>query len=144
MKTIKNIFKLALFFTIISLAVEVKAQIQDVHFDVDNNLGAPPGCDWTITIYDASSVAQYSFVVPSGTRMFGTAGCISYNGNPMNYVTVDDGSCTLTFNSSLGSIPYVDYISPCSGTTCSSRIDGSGSLSGSGCATNGFMIIRIF
>jgi len=46
MKTIKNIFKLALFFTIISSAFVVKAQT------FRNTWDNQSGCDWQIYVYD--------------------------------------------------------------------------------------------
>jgi len=138
MKTIKKIFALLILILLIGMTNDAKAQ--DAHFDVDNQ--AASGCDWTITIYDASSVAVHSFTAFGNTHV---AGCQSWSGGQMNYVTVDDGNgCVLTFLSSLGTIPYVNYVSPCSGATCSPRVDGSGSLTSSGCSVLGYMIIRIF
>ncbi len=116
-----------------------KAKAQQVHLDVDNT----SSCNWDVNVY-SGLILKYSTTVNASTRLTGAAGCVTWSTGLMDRVTVTNGICTLTFNASGGIFPYTNYVSPCSGTTCSSSVDGSGSQSGTGCAVDGFMIIRIF
>lgn len=114
---------------------------QNVHFDVDNNLGSPSGCDWQITAYDNATPPNIltQWIVPSGTRYIN---CRSLSGT-MDHLTVDDGAgCVETFGSG-GSFPYTS-VNPCGGTTCSSAIDCSGGQPGTCIPAAGYIIIRIY
>lgn len=145
MKTIiKSISLSALFF----LSAESRGQ-QTVHFDVDNNLGSPLGCDWEVKVYNNSNpgTALDSFIVTSGTRLTGLAGCKSWtSGGTMDFIVVNDGAgCFETFGSS-GSFPYT-AVNPCGGSTCSSQIDCSGGTPGPQLICPGssaFIIVRIY
>ena len=90
MKTIKKIFKLALLFTISSLAFQVKAQFS---IAATNNTM----CTWVVTVYDASSTILGSYTIIPGPTSY-PATCVT---GVASYVIVSESSnnCnSTTFN----------------------------------------------
>lgn len=144
----KTLLKSLLLIALFSFAYESRGQ-QTVHFDVDNTLGAPSGCDWEIKVYNNSNpgTALDSFIVTSGTRLTGSAGCKNwFSGGTIDFIVVNDGAgCFETFGSS-GSFPYT-AVNPCGGSTCSSLIDCSGGTPGPPVCTpssTAYIILRIY
>lgn len=131
---------LILFAIITFTSFGFNAMAQQVHFDVDNNLGSPSGCDWQITAYDNATPPNIltQWTVPSGTRY---QNCRSITGT-LDHLTVDDGTCVETFGS--GGVFSYASVNPCGGTTCSSSIDCSGGQPGTCIPAAGYIIIRIY
>lgn len=98
-----------------------KVKAQQAFLEVNNNLGAPLGCNWKVVLFDNSSNRLDSLTVNAGGH---PAGCRSWLGGAVDHIWVTDGTCTVIFGSG-GIFNYTSYAPPCSGS-CSISIDCSG------------------
>jgi hypothetical protein len=115
-----------------------KAKAQQFHTDVQFFGSTSSGCDWVIKGYSGLFL-EFSTTTTSPNV---SQVCQAPSGL-VDRITLTNGICVLTFNAVGGVFPSTTYTSPCSGTTCALSISGSGNQSGSGCGTNGFIIIQI-
>lgn len=138
----KTIIKSIVLLASLCFAHYSRGQNNDVHLNVSNS----SGCNWNVSVLDGSlNVLQTWSGIGSGGLVFSCGG--NPYAVPVQYVTVDDGTCVLTFGSGGGSFPYTLISGPCGGTTCSSAIDCSGgipSICNPSPNSDPYIIIRIF